>query len=181
MKWTVISLEVKGKKISHLRRARCTLSSPCCWLRYQIGKTSFKVCMPPTTDNSLDNSPHSPSQAFVFTKIPLAPTGLVVEMEGPELQRGGGWGWRQKAASSISPHSHRSFPLSSTTGWGHPVAPGCFPGSAVQPYVGRENAVTWENRFTAFRPSPSSVLHSPLFAHQLHPLGTYRRRVLYMR
>lgn len=50
--------------------------------------------MPPTTDNSSESppTPH-PSQAFMFTKIPLAPTSLVVEeMEGLELQRGGGWG-----------------------------------------------------------------------------------------
>lgn len=60
-----------------------------------------------------------------------------------ELQGAGGWRLRkrQRAANSIFPHSHRSFLLSLTTGWGRLVAPGCFPGSVAQPLrVGIESA-----------------------------------------
>lgn len=48
---------------------------------------------------------------------------------------------KERVASSIFPHSHRSFPLFLITGWGRLVAPGCFPGSVAQPLmVGTESA-----------------------------------------
>lgn len=54
-----------------------------------------------------------------------------------ELQEAGGRGLaaegKERVASSTFPHAHRSAPLSLTTGWGRPAAPGCSPGSVAQP------------------------------------------------
>lgn len=70
---------------------------PCSWLRYKLAKPnlcSFKAYMPPTIVNSF-GEPSNPilHHKLLFTKIPLAPTSLVVEEPKRILSCNGAGGW----------------------------------------------------------------------------------------